>query len=184
LDTVLEAARRLTHHPEIAFCFIGGGSKHAAVARFAKAHGLSNILCLPYQPIEAVSGSLSSADLHLITMGDAFAGIVHPCKIYNILALGMPFLYLGPQPSHITDAVEIAGIGEAACRLAHGDVESVMSHILLRATRGRDEAAAQRHRDLAVRFSEAALLPRMVSLIASLVDDFSQQSVSVSAPLR
>ena len=40
--------------------------------------------------------SLSSADLHVVVMGDPFVGIVHPCKVYNIRTLGIPYLYIGP----------------------------------------------------------------------------------------
>ena len=53
-----------------------------------------------------VAGSLSAADLHVVVMGEAFVGIVHPCKIYNILAVGAPVLYLGPCPSHVTEILD------------------------------------------------------------------------------
>jgi hypothetical protein len=48
-------------------------------------------------------------------MGNAFVGIVHPCKIYNILAIGAPVLYIGPTPSHITDLLpESEGVAAVA----------------------------------------------------------------------
>ena len=62
-----------------------------------------NVKCLPYQPLSELSSSLSAADLHVVVMGDEFVGIVHPCKVYNILAVGAPVLYIGPEPSHVTD---------------------------------------------------------------------------------
>ena len=64
---------------------------------------LANITALSYQPMDRLAGSLSSADLHLVVMGDAFVGIVHPCKIYNILTLGIPFLFVGPEECHVSD---------------------------------------------------------------------------------
>jgi exosortase len=105
LRPLLEAARSLTSHPEIVFCFIGGGSEHPKVLAFAEEHGLSNIKCLPYQPIETISGSLSAADLHVVVHGAPFVGIIHPCKIYNVLALALPVLYIGPTEGHIPDLV-------------------------------------------------------------------------------
>ncbi len=48
---------------------------------------------------------LSAADLHVVVMGDAFVGIVHPSKIYNIMSVGRPILYIGPETSHVTDLV-------------------------------------------------------------------------------
>jgi glycosyltransferase involved in cell wall biosynthesis len=167
LDTLLEAARSLASNREIAFCFIGGGSGFQKVKDFAAAHSLSNVLCLPYQPLDRVAGSLSSADLHIVAMGDPFVGIVHPCKIYNVLALGIPFLYIGPERSHITELIATDGIGRFACRAAHGDVAGVIRAI--NQARELPSAPFGAGAELASRFSEDALLPRFTKLIEALV---------------
>src|SRR5262245_26749704 len=130
LDTLLRAARRLAHEPEIAFCFVGGGSEFEKVQHFVNSHALKNVTCIPYQPLDKVSGSLSAADLHVVVLGDPFVGIVHPCKIYNILTLGIPFLYIGPVKSHLTDLIDHAGLGQRAFTARHGDVDTVVNHIL------------------------------------------------------
>jgi glycosyltransferase involved in cell wall biosynthesis len=122
LTTLLEAARQLRDRADVAFCFIGGGSEFATVARFAEEHRLNNVVRMPYQPLAAVSASLSSADLHVVVMGDPFVGIVHPCKVYNIRTLGIPFLYIGPAKSHVAE------LGPA-CSARHGDVTAVVHHI-------------------------------------------------------
>ncbi len=123
LDTLLKAAERLEgREADIVFCFVGGGSEFAKVKAFARERGLTNIVCLPYQPLEQLSASLSAADLHVVVMGDAFVGIVHPCKIYNILRLGIPFLYIGPPVSHVTELAE--GIFAR-----HGEVDKVAEAI-------------------------------------------------------
>jgi glycosyltransferase involved in cell wall biosynthesis len=103
LDTLLQAARRLRKIPHIVFCFIGGGSEFARVVEFAKTNKLENIRCIPYQPRSGIAASLSAADLHEVVMGDAFVGIVHPSKVYNIRRLGIPFLYVGPSRSPVAD---------------------------------------------------------------------------------
>src|SRR5215468_47600 len=95
LDTVLEAARRLKDREEFVFCFVGGGSEQAKVRMFAAQHNLDKVKCLPYQPLDQLSNSLSAADLHVVVLGNEFVGIVHPCKIYNILAVGAATLYVG-----------------------------------------------------------------------------------------
>ena len=101
LDTLLDAARALKERSEIVFCFIGGGSEQVKVREFA-AHTTDNVKCLPYQPLNELSSSLSAADLHVVVMGDEFVGIVHPCKVYNIMSVGAPALYIGPdtEPRH------------------------------------------------------------------------------------
>ena len=103
LDTVLQAAERLAFEPRIAFCFVGGGSEHAKVRQSPASRELPNVLCLPYQPLHELSASLSAADLHLVVLGEPMAGLVHPCKIYNVMAIGIPVLFVGPPASHVGD---------------------------------------------------------------------------------
>ena len=128
LDTLLEAAERLADRDEIAFCFVGGGSEFKKVQERVQDRSLRNVLCLPYQPFKRLSASLSAADLHVVVMGDKYVGIVHPCKVYNVLAVGIPFLYIGPTESHVHDIINQAGAGAYAA--AHGDVDTVTSNIL------------------------------------------------------
>jgi hypothetical protein len=98
------------------------------VREFALRHELSNVKCLPYQPLDQLSSSLSAADLHVVVMGDAFVGIVHPCKIYNIMSVGAPVLYIGPQSSHVSD---LAAQEKEIFLTRHGDVSGVTERILL-----------------------------------------------------
>ncbi|MDR3549758.1 MAG: glycosyltransferase family 4 protein, partial [Candidatus Pacebacteria bacterium] len=59
LDTVLQAALKLRENPAIAFVFVGGGSEFARVKAFAKEYNLSNVVCVPYQPLDHLADSLS-----------------------------------------------------------------------------------------------------------------------------
>ena len=161
LDTLLDAALALEARTEIIFCFIGGGSEQAKVRAFAAQHELKNVKCLPYQPLSELSSSLSAADLHVVVMGDAFVGIVHPCKVYNIMAIGAPTLYIGPEPSHVTD---IASQGKFFLT-RHGDVEAATTAIL--------EATQLRQRQPVTSFSKQMLLPQFIGLIEQDVQDFS-----------
>jgi len=130
LDTLLQAAEKLSNHEDVTFCFIGGGSEFCNVKQYARNRNLRNVLCLPYQPIETLSASLSAADLHVVVMGEQFVGIVHPCKIYNILAASRPFLYIGPPESHVIDIIAKLPAENATYVSAHGDVDRVVKNIL------------------------------------------------------
>ncbi|MGH9970262.1 MAG: glycosyltransferase family 4 protein, partial [Pyrinomonadaceae bacterium] len=163
LNTLLEAALRLADRSEISFCFVGGGSEQAKVKAFAAQHGLKTVKCLPYQPLAALSASLSAADLHTVVMGDGFAGIVHPCKVYNILSVDRPFLYIGPEESHITDIAAQSTNGLAYCSARHGEVDRVVSHITKAAQRLASPANGSL--DLARKFSKDAVLPQMIKLV-------------------
>lgn len=159
LETLLQAAERLAENEDVAFCFVGGGSEFAKVKERARSRGLRNVLCIPYQPIEKLSGSLSAADLHVVVMGEPYVGIVHPCKIYNVLAVKKPFLYIGPNESHVTDI-----IGQSdAYTSSHGDVEGVVANIL----RAMKNTALHLPRGVEVEglFSRDRLVPQMISAI-------------------
>ncbi|HLG14340.1 MAG TPA: glycosyltransferase family 4 protein [Blastocatellia bacterium] len=159
LDTLLAAASRLGDHPEFHFCFVGGGAEFNKVIAFSEDRGLRNITCLPYQPLNKLAASLSAADLHVVVMGEPFVGIVHPCKIYNILSVGAPFLYIGPRESHITDiAAELDGAAHVA---DPGHVEAVVK-VILKSRRCRDRLA---NSQIARRYSRAVLLPKIVGMI-------------------
>jgi colanic acid biosynthesis glycosyl transferase WcaI len=168
LDTLLEAARDLSTDSWILFCFVGGGSECEKVRRFRDAHRLTNIRQLPYQPWNELSASLSAADLQVVVMGDAFVGIVHPCKIYNLLAAGTPILYIGPAISHISAILrELAEQNQArSCR--HGAVSEVVRHIV--------DGASGRLSSLpgtasSPRFSRRCLLPHMIAVLEAEADD-------------
>ncbi len=163
LDTLLAAARHLACRPDIVFCFVGGGSEFHKVREYSTRHAPGNIVCLPYQPFGTLSASLSAADLHLVVMGDPFVGILHPCKIYNVLSLGIPFLYIGPQPSHITEAIPAESRSRFAFFVRHGDVEGVIAHILSAAAANAGRSAALQA--AAKRFSEHAIVPSLISVI-------------------
>lgn len=155
LDTVMQAARRLASDERIHFAFVGGGSELPKVREFAAEHRLANMLCLPYQPREELSGSLSAADLHVVVMGDAFVGTIHPSKIYNVLHVGAPVLYVGPAESHLGGMIAELADGSGSARVAHGDVDSTVGAIQTALRQNRRSTAAA---GLALRFSRKRYL--------------------------
>lgn len=162
LSTLLRAAAELSSRDDIVFCFVGGGSEFRKVQHFAADRGLKNILCLPYQPIERLSGSLSAADLHVVVLGEPFVGLVHPCKVYNILALGVPVLYIGPSPSHVTELLPDDAIGRWAYLASHDDTGLTVAHITAAAAKKTVVTGA-----LAARFSQQHLLAEFCNVIES-----------------
>ncbi|MCX6923564.1 MAG: hypothetical protein NT154_10225 [Verrucomicrobia bacterium] len=108
-----------------------------------------------------MAGSLSAADLHVVVMGDAFVGLVHPCKIYNILSVAAPVLYIGPRPSHLSELLAAIPTEYPCAAVAHGEVDCVVQEIrrlrrLPRPTSGQTPAQAR------WLFSKEVLLPKLV----------------------
>ena len=177
LDTVLAAAQELRTQDDIAFVFAGGGSEQHKVREFARNKQLHNVLCLPYQPIEKLSALLSAADLHVVVMGERFVGIVHPSKIYNLLAIGSPFLYIGPAESHLGDIIARLGDSNSAFHARHGEVDLVSQVIRGRADQHRaadnllatpTSRGSVKAPPLAQEFSKAVLLPRLLAHVEAL----------------
>ena len=97
-------------------------------------------------------------------MGNAMLGLVHPCKIYNILTVGAPVIYLGPEPSHVTEIIDGLVPRHPWVGVRHGAVRELAEQILeLR----RNTAGCDHHPPAGVEthFSQATLLPRLVAVI-------------------
>jgi colanic acid biosynthesis glycosyl transferase WcaI len=96
-------------------------------------------------------------------MGDRFKGLVHPCKVYNIVAVGAPFLYIGPEESHISDLVQEYHMEISARSVRQGEVEEVVAHIQEATAAGVVRATGIQ--ELTLRFSSRSLLPRMIATL-------------------
>ena len=119
LTTILKAAKLLADDPRLLFMFIGGGIGKQEVDEAAG----ENIVSLPYQPRAELLNSLSAADVHIVTVGDAVPGIVHPSKVYGAMAVGRPILLVGPPQNHVADIMEEHDIG---WHVRNGDVDGAV----------------------------------------------------------
>jgi colanic acid biosynthesis glycosyl transferase WcaI len=138
ITTLLQAALRLEDDGRFCFMFIGEGQGKREVDEAIRSRRPANILSLPYQPLERLRYSLSTADLHVVTLGNDMVGIIHPCKIYGAMAVGRPILFIGPRPSHAADIVERHGVGR---QVAHGDVDGLIAAIEAEALRAQSTRA-------------------------------------------
>ena len=125
LSTVLDAAHRLQTDERIWFVFVGGGNGKPEVDALV-AGGRRNVLSLPYQPLGDVAGMLAAADLHVVSIGDNSVGIVHPCKLYGVMAAGKPTLLVAPSECYATPLFERQQIG---WHVRHGDVDGAVKAI-------------------------------------------------------
>ena len=125
LETLLEATKRFADDGRFRFLFVGGGAGKIAVDSLLQS-GATNIISLPYQPIETLGASLSAADVHVVSLGVNMVGIIHPCKIYGAMTIGRPILLFGPSPCHAGDILEQANIG---WHVRHGDVDNAQRAI-------------------------------------------------------
>jgi hypothetical protein len=117
---------------------------------------------------DAPDGKLSPLEAEAIGLFIQLGRLVnHPCKIYNILAVGAPVLYIGPRLSHISE-IPSAANGVTHCLSAgHGEVEVVVKHIL-HARDMAQQSSRQRSPHLHSLFTKESVLPQLITELESV----------------
>lgn len=127
-DTLLGAAARLRSEAGIAFLIVGAGPRLAQVRERAAAGNLANVRFEPLQERDCLPQSLAAADVHVSILQPQFEGLVVPSKLYGIMAVGRPSIFIGDL------AGETAGIlraADAGVSVARGDADG-LAHAILR----------------------------------------------------
>ncbi len=78
-------------------------------------------------PLHELPALLLSADLHLITLRDAFVGFVLPSKVYACIASGRPILFVGSADSDVHLLCSTRVPAEQYRRVDVGDTQGVAS---------------------------------------------------------
>ena len=93
LSQVVAMAEQLaTRRPEIEIVLRGNGNQaQELVAEIAKRR-LENVRLAELQPNEALSIALAAGDIHLVPQNPLAAAFAVPSKVYNIMAVGRPFV--------------------------------------------------------------------------------------------
>jgi hypothetical protein len=125
IDTFAEAYRRHIHQgPDRVRLWLNAtGVKVDKLAAFCRLHDLP-IHITPPAPLEHLAGILSSANVHLVSLGRPFWGYVVPSKIYACIESRKPVLYIGPQESDVH--MLIAAI-PGCLSVRNGDVEGCLA---------------------------------------------------------
>jgi hypothetical protein len=91
-------------------------------------------------------------------------GTIHPSKLYNILAVGSPVLYVGPERSHISDTMEQNHSSGSYIRVDFGDAAGLTAWLVADWANwnegGRTIVTAG-----ARNYSQELLLPQLVQII-------------------
>lgn len=111
LHIVIEAAKLLSIYSDIAFIFIGDGASKEELVKRTKNYNLKNVYFLQYQPKEELSYSLSSADIHLITLASGLTNYIFPSKLYAIMAVGKPSIACIDNESDVAQIIKEAKCG-------------------------------------------------------------------------
>lgn len=166
LEVLVEAARRLRSAPDIHFLFAGSGAKREWLERATA--GEPNITLLPRQDRADLNDLLGAADLSIITLVPAMAGISVPSRMYNVMASGRPLLAVADDDSELARVIAEERIGWT---VPPGDCDRIIERIRyaavnrteLRAMGERARAAAENN------YSLPRIGARYRELIASVI---------------
>jgi colanic acid biosynthesis glycosyl transferase WcaI len=87
-EVLVDVAHRFAEDPGVVFLFVGEGRAKERIRELGK--GLPNVRFLGFQPREALSGMLSSADVGIMTLLPGRGRTSVPSKILGYMAVGVP----------------------------------------------------------------------------------------------
>jgi putative colanic acid biosynthesis glycosyltransferase WcaI len=164
----LEAARRFGPTGPV-WAFVGGGARRGEIERFRHQHPTARIDLCPYVSSTDLADSLSSADVHLVSLSKAWQGLIVPSKLQAAFAVGRPVIFVGPPDNEIAKWIVESGGGWV---VAEGDVDGLTRAVLEatdRAERNRRGQAA--HTYAQIHFNPAQNCGR----IADLLEEYAEK---------
>ena len=127
-NTFIEAYSEYFRQPNsgLRFWLNAIGAKADRVEREFRARGVP-IYRSSLVPLEELPRLLIAADVHLITLRDAFVGYVLPSKIHGCIESGKRILFVGSQSSDVHLLASRAIPSRKYCRVDVGDVNGLVS---------------------------------------------------------
>jgi colanic acid biosynthesis glycosyl transferase WcaI len=111
LETVVEAAARLRHIPEIVFAIVGESQALERLEKYCQICGADNVVLLPLQPREQLPEMLAAADIGLIVQKSNVISFNMPSKIPLLLASGRAIIGSVPASGTAAKAIRKSGGG-------------------------------------------------------------------------
>jgi glycosyltransferase involved in cell wall biosynthesis len=108
-----ELAVTFSDRIDVSFVFIGGGAGMVLLKAECAASNLTNVMFMPYQSRQYLADSLSVIDLHLVTLQTGMSDFIVPSKVYGIIAVGRPFVFVGDRSSEVVRILDENGFGRA-----------------------------------------------------------------------
>lgn len=112
-ELMVDLAERLQDQDQILFQIIGRGPRRAHLEKMVEEKKLPNCQFLPFQSDDMFPLSLSAADIGVAVLSEATPKASVPAKSYNLMAYGIPALYIAANDSQLSDYAQ--KFGHARC---------------------------------------------------------------------
>lgn len=152
----------------VVFLFVGGGARFDELERAVARRGIGNVSFRGYVPRERTPSLLAGADCTLISLDDAWRGIMSPCKLNGSLAMGLPIVYAGPTGTNVDEAIERYGCGFS---VRQGDAAGLIDAIrrLRKDPRIAEELSRNARRAFDAAYSDERTLPLFDDILEAVV---------------
>ena len=182
LETILGAARRLSHTPNIVFLMVGDGAERQVLVRMRDTMGLKNVMMLDQQPKVRMREfwALSDVSLVLLKKSDLFKTVI-PSKIFESLAMAKPIV-LGVEG----ESADLLQAAQAGLCIEPEDADQLVARVL---ELSRDTQLCQRlgrngRRFVMEQFDRIVLARTLASVIEMVCGGSALQAEEVSIPAR
>jgi colanic acid biosynthesis glycosyl transferase WcaI len=125
-ETLLKAALLLREDSGFTFLMTGNGAKVQELRRAVGEAKLASFVFQDYQPAEFLADNMSAANIHVVSLLPALEGLIVPSKVYGILAVGRPVLFIGHPQGDLAGMIRNHDCGIA---LAVGESERLAAEL-------------------------------------------------------
>jgi colanic acid biosynthesis glycosyl transferase WcaI len=111
LEVLVRAATFLRDLDALRIVIIGNGAKKLELMALAEQFDVPRVVFFPYQEREVLPLTLSSADIHLVALGEGLSGYIVPSRINGVMSVSRPMIVAADEQSEIVRLVEDARCG-------------------------------------------------------------------------
>ena len=120
---VIKAAVNLKNMP-VTFLFLGGGVGMKSLADTIAQKKLTNVMILPYQPMDDFINLLSTSDACLVTLADGMEKLSVPSRAMTFMSAGKPIIAMMNDESDIAILIR-----DGSCGLVSDNFEGLVENI-------------------------------------------------------
>lgn len=112
VNLIIDLATKITN-PKIIFVLVGGGHTEAKLKdKLVKEH-ITNCIILPWQTVDMLPHSLSSADLSIVSLSENATTLAIPSKVFNYMSVGSPVLGITGVGSDLEKLIQNYELGKS-----------------------------------------------------------------------
>lgn len=167
-DTFAQAIEQTRDAGDLCWLFIGAGKRFDELCTLAAERRWPHFRSLPPRGRDVLNESLNLADVHLVSQLPAFTGVVVPSKLFGIMAIARPTVFVGPADA---ECARILAEEDAGLVVRNGDVAGLLDAVsrLKGDPAMRDRIGRNARRALERQYSRAIAVARLEAILQAML---------------